>query len=83
MTVPATSRTEIPDLPPLRCRDFTSWPLGGGRFVGAYLADDGNWEVLHVGGGGFEKSHGVHVFREAAEVEAAALAVLLTAQVTA
>ncbi len=65
-----------PDLPPLVCRDFTAWPLGGARFVGAYLTPDGRWEVLHLGPR-MERLHGVHLSRVAAEVEAAALAVVL------
>lgn len=74
------SPTKSPDLSPLRCRDFTAWPVGGGRFVGAYLADDGNWEVLHVGHR-FElrpTEGGVHVHREDAEKAAADLYKLIS-----
>jgi len=80
MTVPASSPLEPPEQ---RVWDETSWPAPNGRRVGAFLADDGNWEVLHVGFR-FEQPHngGVHVRREAAEVVAAALAVVLNVQVT-
>lgn len=67
-----------PALPPLVCRDFTSWQLGGCRFVGAYLDDHGRWEVLHLGYK-LEEPHGVHATRAAAEAEAQALWVVLAA----
>ena len=75
-----TSRLEIP---PLTCRDFTSWHLGGGRWVMAHRSQPGNrWEVLRIQFGR-ETRVSVHLERDRAEMEAQALAVLLTAAVTA
>ena len=78
MTVPGTSPLDHPN----RYPDETSWPLGNDRWVGSYLTDDGNWQVMQVG---FRcgKEYGLHVLPEDADAEAKFWWVLITGGVTA
>jgi len=79
---PMPAETPSPEIPPLTCRDFTSWHLGGGRWVQAHLSQpDGRWEVLQLQFGRC-KRRSVHLTRDAAEAEAQAWAVLLATAVT-
>lgn len=73
--MPASTGTQA--LPPLVCRDFTSWHLTGARFVTAHISDDGTyWEVLHHGPR-FERRLGVWAERVDAEADAQAHAIVL------